>query len=46
MKYDWCLRKGSFKLADYGMKLISMILNQMKSIDKLSEGGIFDETPC
>jgi len=44
--YDWCLRKGSFQLADYGMKLISMILNQMKSIDKLSEGGIFDETPC
>lgn len=37
--YDWCLRKGSFQLADYGMKLISMILNQMKSIDKLSEGG-------
>lgn len=29
--YDWCLRKGSFQLADYGMKLVHMILNQMKS---------------
>ncbi|NYB75692.1 TetR/AcrR family transcriptional regulator [Sedimentibacter hydroxybenzoicus DSM 7310] len=29
--YDWCLRKGSFQLADYGMKLISMILNQLKT---------------
>lgn len=28
--YDWCLRKGSFKLADHGMKLINMILGQIK----------------
>lgn len=28
--YDWCLRKGSFQLDDYGMKLIYMILNQIK----------------
>jgi len=27
--YDWCLRKGSFQLTDYGMKFIYMILNQI-----------------
>lgn len=29
--YDWCLKKGSFQLTDYGMKLINMILNQVKA---------------
>jgi len=29
--YDWCLQKGSFQLADYGMKLAGMMLNQIQS---------------
>lgn len=29
--YDWCLKKGSFKLTLYGNNLISMILNQIKT---------------
>ncbi len=27
--YDWCLKKGSFQLIPYGMKLIGMMLNQI-----------------
>lgn len=28
--YDWCLKKGSFKLVSYGNKLMNMVLNQVK----------------
>jgi len=28
--YDWCLKKGSFQLVPYGMKLMNMMLNQIK----------------
>lgn len=28
--YDWCLKKGSFKLAPYGNNLINIMLNQLK----------------
>lgn len=34
--YDWCLRRGSFQLDDYGMKLIYMILNQIKPQSTIS----------
>lgn len=29
--YDWCLHKGEFNLADYGMEIVGMLLNQIKS---------------
>ncbi|WMJ77435.1 MULTISPECIES: TetR/AcrR family transcriptional regulator [unclassified Sedimentibacter] len=28
--YDWCLKKGMFQLSSYGMRLVNMVLNQMK----------------
>jgi len=29
--YDWCLNRGSFQLSLYGMKIIKMMLEQIKS---------------
>ncbi len=29
--YDWCLKKGSFRLDEYGMKLIVMMISQMRA---------------
>ena len=30
--YDWCLNKGEFNLADYGMEIVNMLLHQIKSV--------------
>jgi hypothetical protein len=33
--YDWCLYKGSFKLVDYGMEIMNIMIESIR----VEEGG-------